>query len=211
MTLTGPLDAHALAQGEALLDVLPHLGAGQSLSRAYLHWIVSPYGYDDKAYNITVSLHDDAWLAVVDTDPALNATEPPQPGYAAHTYQRNGHAIGLAVAAMDGATTSDFGPHPVQGHELEVLCAAAAACALKYGIDVAGQTESGEPTVMTHAEAAIVDGYYCGHTTDPDCRWDLARLQPSPDSLTIEEAHETADVLRARIRQYKLALMGEGG
>ena len=120
---------------------------------------------------------------------------------------------------MDGATQQDFGLTSVTAAGLEWLCAGAAAFAVKYGLDAAGNvangtthqgdngtvSTTGEPVIITHAEAAIFDGYFCGYTDDPDCRWDLACLVPG-GSVTPEVAVQTGDALRARIHAYKLAL-----
>jgi hypothetical protein len=51
--------------------------------------------------------------------------------------------------------------------------------------------------VLTHAEAAVADGYFgCG----PDERWDIARLTPDVVPLVSSDAARAGDALRARIR-----------
>jgi hypothetical protein len=201
--LSGLLDLWALNQGKALLDELPALGSGESISRIYLHWSVESQGCVDGAYNIVVPLQGGRFRAVIATSPRLNATNPVQDGYAAHTYERNSNAVGIAVNGMDGAGVdgSNFGSDPVQLHAVEVMCAAAAAVALTYGIDASEQLSNGEFVIETHATVAVYDNY-------ADERWDLGRLHPSPKPLTNAERTASAALLRARAHQYKLALMG---
>ncbi len=197
--LVGPLDPHALEQARTLFAALPALESGESLVHTYLHWEVEKYGCVDAQYNIVIALLNGAWVAKIATSPRANAIQVGDGApYAAHTYHRNSHAVGIAVSGMVDATASDFGAAPIQMHELEVLCAANAAVAKRYGIDLNGKID-GEPTCMTHAEAAIVDGYF-GE------RWDLARLVPSGDPLTPDEARANAALLRFRSHEYKLAL-----
>lgn len=203
--LQGPLDPHALAQGKSLLVSLPSLANGEHIDREFDHWSVEEYGSCDGQYNIVIELENGQWVAKISTSPRLNAVQVSSlHPYAAHTYQRNSHAVGIAVNGMIGATTSDFGSQPIQLHEIEVLCAANAAVAKKYGIDLGGSV-NGEHTLMTHAEAAILDSYFPGDG-DPQARWDLARLHASNAPLTKDEARATGDLIRARSHAYKLEL-----
>ncbi len=112
----------------------------------------------------------------------------PDSPYAAHTARRNSWSIGVAVAAMEGATPSDFGEYPITGEQVDALCAVAATLAAHYGIAPA--------SVRTHAEAALDDGYFGDGEA---ARWDIARLQPSPAPLVPAEATLIGDVFRARI------------
>jgi len=52
---------------------------------------------------------------------------------------------------------------------------------------------------MTHAEAALHDGYF---GTEPEQRWDIARLKPEPRPLVEQDALDTGEELRARIRRF---------
>lgn len=199
------LDQTALAVGIGFNANLPALAAGESLTHLYLHWAVTGYHACDSAYNGVISLDPvkSLWDATITADPRLNATEPVQDGYAAHTYLRNSHAFGLAVAGMIDATPSDFGPNPITLHEVETLCAVGAAVCLKYGID---STQAA--LVMTHGEAAILDGYFITDSpSDGVTRWDLARLSASDNAVTKDECVNTGNQLRQRIHQYKLEMM----
>lgn len=197
-----PLDQTALMAANLLRHQLPPLSAGQSITHLYLHWEVTGWMTCDSAYNGVISLDrtQNRWDATISTDPRLNATSPPQSGYAAHTYERNSHAFGLALAGMIDATPSNFGPAAINLHEVETLCAAAAVICQKYGIDA-----SDPSLVMTHGEAAIHDGYFVTDSpSDGVTRWDLARLQGRNEPLSKEEAITTGDLLRARIHAYQV-------
>lgn len=120
----------------------------------------------------------------------------PSVSYAAHTWHRNSWAIGLSIAAMEGATPSDFGAYPLTEPQLEAMCVVAARLAASYAIDV--------PAIRTHAEAAIDDGYF-GAGSD-ELRWDIARLRPAPDRLVPSEATRAGEWFRSRIA----GLLAEG-
>jgi hypothetical protein len=117
---------------------------------------------------------------------------------------------------MMGADVHNFGICPVQMHQLEFLCAAAAAFCVKYGVDtngtvVTGWTHTdndgnpvntaGEHNLLTHAECAVIDAY-------PSERWDLGSFIPLPAELDLTTAMRSAcgDALRARAHLYAAAL-----
>lgn len=205
-TIDAPLLPEAITAAQAFLAQLPALTPSWlSLRRIYLHWSVEQWGCLDGQYNGEIDLEGGKWVMKITHNPLDNARAlHPGDDYAAHTYHRNSQAFGLAITGMVGATTSDFGEEPINVHGLEFLCAGAAAVAQRYNIDTAG-TINGEPTVMTHAEAAIADNYFPGDG-DPNSRWDLARLAASDDLLTKTEAGVNAMKLRERIHAYKLQL-----
>lgn len=161
------------------------------MERIYLHWSGGDYVTVHSAYHYCVAF-DGASVYVVQTNDLranmrdVYADEGP---YAAHTYRRNSFAAGLSVMGMQGATPHDFGAYPLRDDMLDALCVAAARIADAYAIPV--------ENILTHAEAAVEDGYF-GAGSD-DLRWDIARLQPSTHALRAAEARETADILRARI------------
>jgi hypothetical protein len=211
-----PLLEEAVAAARAFVPQLPTVPGG-SINREYLHWEVEPWDDADPAYNGVVVLRDGKWQMVLSHDPrdqvaGLNDNAP-----ASHTWHRNTGAVGLAIAGMSGASTTDFGPYPVQVHQLEYLCAMAAAFAVKYGIDTAGTVPppgsnhadddgnnvntTGEHTILTHGECAVIDAY-------PDERWDLASFVPLPAglSLTTQMRSQCGDALRERIHLYAAAL-----
>jgi hypothetical protein len=95
---------------------------------------------------------------------------------------------------MQGATPHDFGEFPLREECVDAMCRLAAELSAAFNIDVDSQY------IMTHAEAAILDGYF-GEADDQ--RWDGARLAPSTAPLTPEDARTAGDELRARIARFK--------
>ncbi|MGA8574170.1 MAG: hypothetical protein WB609_00585 [Candidatus Cybelea sp.] len=219
---TAPIDPGVLAKAKTLLASLPKVPAG-SLSRLYLHWTVAPFGCTFGDYNGEADFEGGNWKMIVTHDPRDNAVGVNNNEPASHTWHRNTGAVGVSIAGMSGATENNFGPDSVTITGLEHLCACAGAFAQCYGIDSLGTVSqgashlgdggreintAGEHTILTHAECASVDGYLCGFTTDPDCRWDLGSLVALPGGtrLTKEMVSQCGDALRQRVHAYKGSL-----
>lgn len=219
-----PIDPAVLAKAKAVLASLPAVPAG-SLSRLYLHWTVAPFGCTFGDYNGEADFENGDWKMIVTHDPRDNAAGVNNNPPASHTWHRNTGAVGVSIAGMSGATEQNFGPDAVTLTGLEHLCACAAAFASCYGIDALGAVQqgsthagdsgntvdtAGEHTILTHAECATIDGYLCGFTSDPDCRWDLGSLTalPAGTSLTKDMVAQCGDALRQRVHAYKAALQG---
>jgi hypothetical protein len=214
-----PADAGILAKARALLAELPHANAGD-IDRIYLHWSVAPMCDRFADYNVMILSNTGYYMAITHT-PADNAVSTFAPeSYAAHTYCRNEGAVGVCLSGMDGATETNFGPDPETVTGLTHLCAAAAAVALKYGVDVSGLsgpgprgTYAGEHTILTHAEAANLPGepgQYGPYGPPPGTseRWDLAVFTPLTNGAVLDKemASMCGDALREVIRTYKIAL-----
>ncbi|HEY0614526.1 MAG TPA: hypothetical protein VGC96_07785 [Candidatus Elarobacter sp.] len=156
-----------------------------------MHWTGYDYEQVFPAYHFCISgpadvlVHHTHDLRDNMRDVRLDEQTP----YAAHTLGRNSWAIGLSVAAMQGALPADFGPYPITEPQLDALCDVAARLAAFYGIPVAA--------IRTHAEAAVEDGYF-GAGGDHE-RWDIARLRPSREPLGAADAAATGDWFRSRI------------
>jgi len=161
----------------------------------YLHWTGDDEQRAFDSYHFCV-VRQHGRLRVVRThdlrENMRDIREDPSAPYAAHTFGRNSYAAGLAIAGMRGANPHDFGPYPLRDDAVDALCRTIAKLAARYAIPI-------EPDrVMTHAEAALADGYF---GLDPiEQRWDLARLQPDPRPLDTHEARVTGDILRHRAR-----------
>jgi hypothetical protein len=211
----GALLDEALDAGKALMAALPTIAPGL-LTRGYLHWAVSPYDSTFSDYNGMVILKDGRWALVVTHDPRDNAPGLNNNAEASHTWHRNTGAFGISIAGMMGADVHNFGVCPVQMHQLEYLCACAAAFCVKYGIDTNGNVTNGsthtdndgnpvnttgEHNLLTHAECAVIDNY-------PSERWDLGSFIPLPSGveLTTEMRASCGSVLRARTHLYAAAL-----
>ncbi len=164
------------------------------LRRLYLHWTAGDYTTVFPAYHACIALDPDG-VPVVRVSGDLRASmrdvREPGPAYAAHTLGRNSYAIGLAVCGMRDARPDDFGAFPLLEPMVSLACATAARLCAFYGIPVDAAH------VLTHAEAAVADGYFgCG----ADERWDIARLAPHPAPLRPADAALVGEALRARIR-----------
>lgn len=211
-----PVLAEALAAGKALLEKLPSISNGL-IERLYLHWSVGCYDTTFPDYNAMVILKDGKWDLEITHDPRDNAPGLNDNAEASHTWHRNTGALGISIAGMLDATSNNFGPDPLNQHELEFLCAGAAALCTKYGIDASGKVTKdsthtdnngatvhtlGEPIILTHAECAVYDSY-------TDERWDLGTLVPLPQgvSLTPEMRTQSGNALRQRIHTYKLKMI----
>jgi len=173
---------------------LPNAWPPGDLRSLYLHWTAGDYATVFPAYHVCIALDPRGEpVAHVTHDLRANMRDVREPGppYAAHTAGRNSHAIGLAICGMRDATPHDFGAFPLLEPMLALGCAAAARLCAFYGIAI-------EPAhVLTHAEAALADGYF---GSGEDQRWDIARLSPRSTPLVPDDAARAGDELRARIR-----------
>jgi N-acetylmuramoyl-L-alanine amidase len=171
----------------------PQLPKGR-LERIYLHWSAGDYETVYTAYHYCIAFAQGVPLVVETYDLRANMREihAGDSAYAAHTAGRNSYAAGLAVMAMRDATPENFAGYPLVEPAIDAMCRVAAAIARGYAIPI------DRDHVMTHAEAALADGYF--GTGGDEERWDIARLQPSPTPLTPQDARMTGDVLRARCR-----------
>jgi hypothetical protein len=171
----------------------PQLPPGR-LERIYLHWSAGDYETVYTSYHYCIAFANGVPLVVETHDLRANMRDVRKGDapYAAHTAGRNSYAAGLAVMAMRDATPSDFGAFPLVADAVDALCKATQAIAYAYDIPVDADH------VMTHAEAAIADGYFGAKGDDE--RWDIARLRASPLPLMRDDALATGDELRARCR-----------
>ncbi len=171
---------------------------GGRIERIYMHWSGHDYFSVHPAYHFCIALSRDARIVVVETHDVCenmrDVTKDPEQPYAAHTRGRNSFAIGVSVMAMEDATPHDFGSFPLTEALIAALCDVTAKLARCYDVPVDAEH------VMSHAEAAIVDGYF---GTGPDERWDIARLAAHSCPLLPQHARETGDELRARIRSVR--------
>ncbi|GAC1651838.1 MAG: hypothetical protein NVS9B12_00610 [Vulcanimicrobiaceae bacterium] len=176
-----------------LNDWSPDFPAGR-IDRLYLHW--SAHGYRDvfPAYHFCIAKDADDEIVVVQTN-ALEVNmrdvrqDPDRPS-AAHTRGRNSFALGVAIMGMAGASPQDFGPYPLTQALIEGLAVVCARLVRFYSIAL----DPGH--VLTHAEAAVADGYF---GTAPDERWDIARLAAAPHALEPLEALRAGNRLRDEI------------
>lgn len=216
--VNAPLSQDALSAAKAFHSSLPAIAKGL-ITRIYLHWAVEAFGCLDGQYNFEVDLEGGKWVMKLTHNPQDNAPGLDNNPEASHTWHRNTGAVGIAIAGMDGARESNFGPDGVQLHELEYLCALAALCAVTYGVDSNGTVAApgsshtdnngnsvnttGERNILTHGECAVIDAY-------PGERWDLGSFVALPEGVSLTPEMRTAcgNALRARIHEYAAALKG---
>ena len=129
------------------------------IKHIYLHWTAGRYDqfFDDYHLNI------DGSGRVFRTCSSLDQIK-------AHTYQRNSGAIGITLCCALGASWQgaepDLGSYPPTTLQLVALAKVVAVLCVGLGLAL------DEGAVMTHAEAALVDGYGAG-SGDSETRWDL--------------------------------------
>lgn len=179
-----------------LREWVPDLPDGR-VDNIYIHWSAHDYRSVFPAYHFCVALDDDGEIIVVNThdvrENMRNVYDAPDQPYAAHTRKRNSFALGISVMGMEGSTPGDFGPYPLTAELIDALCLVAAKLAGRYGVPVDADH------IMTHAEAAVRDGYF---GRQPEQRWDIARLKPDPRPLVPQDALDAGEELRARIRRF---------
>jgi hypothetical protein len=175
----------------------PEFPAGR-IETIYLHWSGGDYETVYTSYHYCIALKDGAPVVVETHDLRANMrrVESGDAAYAMHTLGRNSFAAGIAVMAMRDASPADFGAFPLTNELVDALCAVAARVAHAYAIPIDGER------VRTHAEAALLDGYFGLHADDE--RWDIALLTPQARALEPRDAIATAEELRRRIASIEI-------
>ena len=156
------------------------------IAQIYLHWTAGRYGqvYDDYHLNI-------------DADGTIYCTCSSLSQYKSHTWRRNSGSIAVALCCGLGAQANhgydadlgQFAPTAVQTDKMaQTVALLVTALGLQLTID----------TVMTHCEAALLDGYgpYSG---DVETRWDLWYMRDSPGDGQMKPG---GDILRGKARWY---------
>lgn len=167
------------------------------LEALYLHWSAGDYTTVFPSYHFCITTIGGRPFVVETHDVSANMRDLSAGGtYAAHTLGRNAFAAGISVMGMAGATPVDFGLYPIGALSIDALCRVGAAIADAYNIPIDADH------VMTHAEAAIIDGYF---GAGEDERWDIARLHPQDGPLIPQDALDTGEELRRTIRSYCLS------
>ena len=131
--------------------------AAGAIDRIFLHWSAGHYGQFFDDYHINID--EDGSVYVSTEDFAC---------LKAHTWHRNTGAIGISMACCYKATSNDLGPEPPTHEQIEAMAQVIAVLAKALDIPI------DKDHVMTHAEAADLDGYGPATTCE---RWDLAILK----------------------------------
>lgn len=145
----------------------------------YLHWSAGHYGQFFNDYHL-----------MVDADGKIYASTSNLAEVKNHTWRRNSGAIGIALACAYNATEKNLGAEAPTASQCDSLAQTAAVLAMALDIPVSSDR------IMTHAEAAIHDGYGPG-SGDPETRWDLWLLKNGDAPGT------GGNILRQMIDSYK--------
>ena len=185
--------------------------ACHEIDHIYLHWTAGHYGqaYDDYHLNI-------------DMDGTVHRTCRSLTERKGHTYNRNSRSMGIALecgyraslAVPVGAKEEelfgviagskrlrpllsaevDYGPEKPTAPQIECMAKITALLCRHLELPIT------EETVMTHAEAAVADGYGpC--SGDAEMRWDLWFL---PDGATGSGIYPGGGIIRAKAVWYQL-------
>ena len=167
------------------------------VNRLYLHWTAGRYTQVFDDYHINIGQQGEIYL----TCKSLAELK-------AHTWHRNTYAVGITLdcglgamcwqAELDEATGIQlpphiiFGPYPPTQAQIETLAQVIAVITKEVGLPI------DEGHVLTHAEAAQLDGYGPG-SGDPETRWDLWYL---PDLPVTPQLVSGGQVLRGKALWY---------
>ena len=135
----------------------------------YLHWTAGSYS----------SIPRGSYHSIITGDGKVNNVIPyAQKGE--HTYGRNTSSVGLSVAAMAGASVSNFGSSPVKPIQYQKMSEEVAKIAKAWGWS---SSDINIKNVMTHAEAGsnkdgkkMHDNYGPASWGGTGERWDLFKL-----------------------------------
>ena len=164
----------------------------------YLHWTAGRYKQVFDDYHLSIDGEGNIYSACESLEELK-----------AHTWQRNSHSVGISLCCcldalycghVDGMPKVNFGSYPPTQLQIETMAKVIALLAHYLGLPI------NEKTVMTHQEAAALDGYgpFSG---DPQTRWDLWYLLDLPLSAQLKQG---GYVLRGKAIWYQLILEQTG-
>ena len=142
------------------------------IEHIYLHWTAGAYGHVYTDYHFCI---DETGQFMIPVGRQLDCLTQKL----AHTWQRNGKAVGVAIMGAVGSKAEwpegegleiTWGKRaPITEAMIDGLARAVAI--LCYGLQLPVNVD----TVATHAEVAKLD-FYDLQSGDPECKWDLLRL-----------------------------------
>jgi hypothetical protein len=156
----------------------PGSGKGKKI---YLHWAAAQYASNPSGWGYHSSFDNMGKKTQIR----------PYTQRSNHTDGRNTNSVGIAAAAMGGASPSKWGKFPPTNSQISAMAAESAALAKAWGWRASDITKS---NVMTHAEAARADGYYLG-SGDSQERWDFDTLRQGATANT--GGNEFRNMIRA--------------
>lgn len=148
------------------------LAAKGDIDCIYLHQTAGRYGQYFADYHISIDGDGSVPRIADDFTERRN-----------HTWHRNTGAIGIALCCAYEAEANhgydvNWGDYPPTAEQIEAAAEAVAILANVLGIEITPET------VMTHCEAAAIDGYGPG-SGDPETRWDLWYLKDSDGEIKL--------------------------
>lgn len=158
--------------------------ARDKIDHIYLHWTAGRYGQYFDDYHINI-----------DADGTLIASCRDLTELKAHTWHRNSDAVGIALcccadASAYAAGVIDFGTYPPTAEQIDAMAKVVAVLAEELGLQI------NRHTVMTHCEAAEIDGYGPSTTVE---RWDLWKLPDIPGDGLLKDG---GNVIRGKAIWY---------
>lgn len=124
----------------------------------YLHWTAGHYGQFFDDYHINIDEDGSIYISTDDLSEVKS-----------HTWRRNSGSIGIALACAYNASPDDLGDEPPTRYQIDTMAEVVATLCKAFRIPCDYEH------VMTHAEAADEDEYGLDDD-DPDCRWDLWKI-----------------------------------
>lgn len=147
-------------------------------TRIYLHWTAGHYLWvPDPCHYHT--------LIMGDSKATIRHMHPYDQFMDGHTWHRNGDSVALSLCCMAGGSPDGPWKVPPTALQVENMAAEVARVAKAYRIPI----DAGH--VLTHAEAADLDGYGPATTWE---RWDLLGLAPGQ--------RKGGEIIRAKARWY---------
>jgi len=161
--------------------------------KIYLHWNVAEYTNPVGPYH------------AVFLGNGKKVQNHPYNTQTSHTYKRNKNAIGLGIAAMGGTKSTNKWVNPPTSKQLIAMANEAANLAKSMNWT---KSDINKKNIMTHAEAAFLDGYGYG-SGDPQTKWDMITLRQSDmnSQNTKSPGSKGGNEMRAMISQK----MKDGG
>ena len=148
------------------------------IDHIYLHWTAGRYHQTFADYHINIT--GDGGIVISTTD----LTEKK-----AHTWRRNGRAVGITLCCAYNASPNAMGDYPPTEAQIEVMSQVVAILASEMNLSISADV------VMTHAEAADLDSYGPATTCE---RWDLWHLPDSADG----QIKPGGEVIRGKANWY---------
>lgn len=154
---------------------------GKGLDKVYLHWTAGGYNAVFNDYHACIRGDGEVYFMTDNLAEVKN-----------HTWKRNTNAIGISLCcAYNAQFPNKFGEYPPTNEQIETMAEMIAIISKELDIPIY------KGNIMTHAEAALIDGYGA-YSGDPETRWDLYQLKDFDN-----EWKPGGDILRGKALFYQ--------